>query len=227
MEQVPEEAFSDTSRLISEIVANELEARIYSGALQPGSRLVERQLASDFNVSRQPVRDALKQLEQHGLVTKLPTRGVVVSDLHSKDIDDLFVVRESLEALAVRLACQNIANGADASRLKRLLDENRRAIAAHDDETAFKTNAAFHEEIIALADNSMLTDILSNILTRMHHLSGDTLDLATVHNEHEELYEAITSGNLKLADMSARNHTSSYKDRTRKKLERQREQSEN
>ncbi len=219
MQQVSEGAYTDTSKSISEVIANELEARIFSGALPSGTRLVERKLAEDFNVSRQPIRDALKVLEQRRLATKLPTRGLVVSALRSKDIDDLFVVRESLEALATRLACQNIANGADPSRLKLLLNENRRAILNQDNETAFETNAAFHEEIIALADNSMLTEILSQILTRMHRLSGDTLDLATVHDEHEQLYEAITSGNLKLADITARNHTSSYRDRTRKKLE--------
>lgn len=219
MEQVASGAYADTSKPISEIIANELEARIFSGALPAGTRLVERQLAESFNVSRQPIRDALKVLEQRKLVTKLSTRGVVVSALRGKDIDDLFVVRESLEALATRLACQNIANGADPSRLKDLLEQNRKAILDKDDETAFETNAAFHEEIISLANNSMLTEILSQILTRMHRLSGDTLDLSTVHDEHEHLYEAIISGNLKLADITARNHTSSYKDRTRRKLE--------
>ncbi|MEE0706907.1 MAG: GntR family transcriptional regulator [Adlercreutzia sp.] len=218
MNQAPGQSFTDTSKPIGEIIANELEARIFSGSLQSGERLVERQLAEDFNVSRQPVRDALKLLEQRGLTSKLPTRGVVVASLSRKDLNDLFVVRESLEALAARLACQNIANGADASRLRDLLHENRQAIATHNDTLAFDTNAAFHEEIIALADNRMLTDILSQILTRMHHLSGDTLDLSTVHAEHEDLFEAITSGNVKLADVSARNHTSCYKDRTRKKL---------
>lgn len=211
-------AFADANHPISEDIANELEAQIFSGKLKPGDRLVERQLAQDFNVSRQPVRDALKLLMRHGLISQLPTRGVAVASLRPKELNDLFVVRESLEALAARLACQNVANGADPTRLKRLLDENKRAILARDNETAFRTNAEFHEEVLALADNKMLTDILNPILMRMHRLSGDKLDLSTVHAEHVDLYEAITSGDLKIADMSARNHTSSYKDRTRKKL---------
>lgn len=218
MNETFEYAPADSDHPISEDIANELEAMIFSGKLKPGERLVERQLAKDFSVSRQPVRDALKLLSKQGLVSRLPTRGMVVSSLKPKDLDNLFVVRESLEALAARLACQNVANGADASRLKQLLDENRRAIAGHDDEAAFKTNADFHDEVIALADNSMLASTLNPILMRMHRLSGDTLDLATVHAEHAELYEAIVSGDIKMADMTARSHTSSYKDRTRRKL---------
>lgn len=210
---------------MGEEIANELEARIYSGALQPGDRLVERQLAQEFNVSRQPIRDALRQLRQHGLITALPTRGMIVAALDAKEIDDIFTVRESLEALSARLACQHVANGASPERLGQLLKENKRAIANKDDRTAFKTNAEFHEEVIALADNPILTETLRSIFTRMHWLSGDTLDLATVHAEHVELYEAIISGDVKLADITARHHTAAYKERTRKKLNQKRQQS--
>ncbi len=206
------------NRPMGEEIAQELEARIYSGVLQPGERLVERQLAQEFNVSRQPIRDALQFLKQHGLATALPTRGMIVATLDSKEIDDIFTVRESLEALSARLACQHVVNGASVERLQQLLRENKQAIANKDNETAFKTNAEFHEEVIALADNPVLTETLRSIFTRMHWLSGDTLDLAAVHAEHVELYEAIVSGDVKLADVTARHHTAAYKERTRKKL---------
>lgn len=223
MQHSEHEFSSDGTRPIGEDIARELEARIYAGTLQPGDRLVERKLADEFNVSRQPIRDAFRILKQHGLITSLPTRGMIVATLSSKEIDDLFIVRESLEALSARLACQNIANGASTERLRSLLALNKQAIAMKDDNTAFKTNAEFHEEMIALADNPVLTEMLKTIFTQMHWLSGDTLDLETVHAEHAKLFEAIASGDIKLADITARHHTAAYKERTRRKLEQHRE----
>lgn len=206
MPRRPSNAFIDSARPISEDVADELRAEILSGKLKPGDRLVERRIARDSNVSRQPVRDALKLLEKRGLIEQSPTKGMVVAQLDSKSLDDLFVVRESLETLAARLACINVASGADASRLERLLEENAEALAARDDETAFRTNAEFHDEILALADNKMLASMLDPLLLRMHRLSGGIRDLSIVHAEHVDIYDAIVSGNLRALDEAARNH---------------------
>lgn len=202
----PSNAFIDSARPISEDVADELRAEILSGKLKPGDRLVERQIARDSNVSRQPVHDALKLLERRGLVEQTPSKGMVVARLDPKDLDDLFVVRESLEVLAARLACINVARGADIDPLRRLLDENSEALAAGDDEAAFGTNAEFHAEILRLADNKMLASMLNPLLLRMHRLSGGMRDLDVVHAEHVDLYEAIGAGDLKTLDAAARNH---------------------
>lgn len=198
--------FDNNNHPISEDIANELKAQIFSGKLRPGDRLVERQLARDFNASRQPVRDALDFLEKRELVVRLPTKGVVVAPLSPKDLDDLFVVRESLEVLAALLACKNVMAGADASTLKQLIDQNHTALLEKDDETAFRTNAEFHEEILVLADNEMLASILNPILLRMHLLSGGMRNLEVVHAEHIEMYEAIVSGDLNRLESCARSH---------------------
>ncbi|WP_320781998.1 GntR family transcriptional regulator, partial [Streptomyces sp. CRN 30] len=81
-----------------------LRRRIVEGELQPGQRLVERDLAAELEVSRIPLREALRLLEADGLVVLVPRRGALVAPFAPADVRHLFDVRESLEALAARLA---------------------------------------------------------------------------------------------------------------------------
>jgi DNA-binding GntR family transcriptional regulator len=83
-----------------------LKKRIIEVDLQPGERLVERDLADELKVSRIPLREALRLLAAEGLVVLVPHRGALVSPFTPADVRDLFDVRESLEVLAARLAAQ-------------------------------------------------------------------------------------------------------------------------
>ncbi|MDG4864320.1 GntR family transcriptional regulator, partial [Streptomyces sp. T-3] len=93
-----------------------LRRRIIEAQLQPGQRLVERDLAAELEVSRIPLREALRRLEADGLVLLVPHRGALVAPFTPTDVRDLFDVRESLESLAARLAAER----ADAEGLERL-----------------------------------------------------------------------------------------------------------
>ena len=94
----------NTDRPLRETVRDTLRTRIFEGHYAPGTRLVERDLAAEFNVSRLPVREALRMLRQEGLIRDRASRGMEVSGLSAKDVEDLFDVRQSLEVLACRLA---------------------------------------------------------------------------------------------------------------------------
>ena len=203
----------DPGRSLSSSIADEIEVRIMTGKLKGGDHLVERNLASDFCVSRQPIRDALKILEARGLVEHIPQRGMIVSCSNEKNLRGLFAIRASLEALAARFACENIASGANLSHLIRLVEEGGHAIGRHNNEAAFACNAGFHKEIIHLADNSSLTALLNSLLSHMHELSANEEHLACVHGEHVELLEAILSGDSERAENVARAHSSSYEQR--------------
>ncbi len=99
------ELFTDRPALslsVPDQLAAELARRILRGALAPGSRLGEQQLADEFKVSRGPVREAMRVLEREGLVTLNPRRGAVVTALDAREVAELFEIRAALFALVVR-----------------------------------------------------------------------------------------------------------------------------
>lgn len=100
--------FSDSNRptlTVAEQIAATLGDRIISGALAPGDRLLEQDIADEFSVSRGPVRDAIHLLEREGLVTVLPRRGALVTDLSAEDVQEIFEIRAGLlEVVARKIA---------------------------------------------------------------------------------------------------------------------------
>ena len=89
---------------VVDIVAEELHALIFSGSLKPGERLVEERLTERFGVSWPPLREALRLLEQEGLVERRPRRGTIVTPLDANDVREIYSLRWALERLAIELA---------------------------------------------------------------------------------------------------------------------------
>ena len=85
-----------------------LESAILTGRLKPRERMVEQELAEQLNMSRTPIREALRRLEERGLVRILPRRGAVVSDISQADVENIYAVRSTLEVLASQLAVERI-----------------------------------------------------------------------------------------------------------------------
>ena len=93
---------------LRDVVFHTLREAILKGELKPGERLMELQLASKLGVSRTPIREAIRMLEQEGLAVTIPRRGAEVARMTEKDMKDVLQIREVLDELAVRLACDNI-----------------------------------------------------------------------------------------------------------------------
>lgn len=199
---------------LRETVGAEIRARIFSGAFPPGARLVERELAERFSVSRLPVREALRVLQNEGLVENLPSRGMAVRVLDEKQVLELFDIREALEVLAARRASEHIDDAA-AGRLRALVETSRRAAAAGDVEAAHQANSDFHEEIIALSRNSLLQNMLEPLHGRLQWLFRQIADFGQVTAEHDELCQAIVSGDPDRAAAVAREHVATYRRLTR------------
>lgn len=173
---------------------------IIEGDLPPGTRLLERELSERLDVSRIPIREALPQLEAEGLITTLPRRGSMVTQLTLRDIDELFSVRTSLEVLAARLASGQAAERSSAllspafARAELATGEGRQAeIAA--------ANAAFHEAIVRLSGSRLLNSMMAPISARVRWLFRLTSDRdpGILCTEHRELHEAICAGDTELA----------------------------
>jgi DNA-binding GntR family transcriptional regulator len=109
-----------SQRTLSDYVADQLRQAILAGQIKPNVRLVEQEIAESMQTSRGPVRDALKILENEGLVVRQSHRGAFVAQLHPEDFMEIFSLREALETLAIRYAIQN-ANDQQISKLADLV----------------------------------------------------------------------------------------------------------
>ncbi|WP_245413310.1 GntR family transcriptional regulator [Arthrobacter celericrescens] len=200
-----------SDRPLREAVRDTLRSRIFEGHYAPGTRLVERDLAAEFNVSRLPIREALRMLRQEGLIRDRASRGSEVAGLSAKDVEDLFDVRESLEVLACRLAASR-ATEEDLKRLSGLLDDAERFLAKGSILEAHRANSEFHDAITAIANNNFLRSALEPLQGRMHWLFRHVSDLPELIQEHRELYAAIASGDPERAAAQSASHIGKYRE---------------
>ncbi|MFB9689958.1 GntR family transcriptional regulator [Amycolatopsis plumensis] len=186
-------------------VREELRERILTGRLRPGDRLVERELAEDLGVSRVPVREAIRSLEAEGFLVVQSPRRVVVRQLARVDVEELFDVREALEGLAAGLAATR-AGAAELKRLERVLADAARATARGDAARITVLNSRFHDEIVAIAGNALLSTMLQPLEGRLRWLTSQNEHWAELLDERRRLYEAIASGDAERAKASAVEH---------------------
>ncbi|MEU4254509.1 GntR family transcriptional regulator [Amycolatopsis sp. NPDC026612] len=186
-------------------VREELRERILTGRLRPGDRLVERELAEDLGVSRVPVREAIRSLEAEGFLVVQSPRRVVVRQLARVDVEELFDVREALEGLAAGLAAER-AGAAELKRLDRVLADAARATARGDAARITVLNSRFHDEIVAIAGNALLSTMLQPLEGRLRWLTSQNEHWAELLDEHRRLREAIASGDADRAKASAVEH---------------------
>ncbi|MVU82817.1 FCD domain-containing protein [Nocardia sp. ET3-3] len=196
-------------RPLREVVRDRLRTRIFEGHYAPGTRLVERDLAAEFDVSRLPVREALRMLVQEGLVTERG-RGSVVAELSEKDVADLFEVRHSLEVLACSLVAQR-ATAEDLARLEGILDRAVDALSRGSINEAHRANSEFHDEITRIADNRFLRTALEPLQGRMHWLFRHVTNLPELVQEHRDLLAAIASGDPERAAAQSAQHIDKYR----------------
>ena len=94
---------------LRDVVFQTLRQAILKGELKPGERLMEIQLAEKLGVSRTPIREAIRMLEQEGLAVTMPRKGAEVAKMTLKDMEDVLEIREALDELAVKIACDKIS----------------------------------------------------------------------------------------------------------------------
>src|SRR5215472_248963 len=133
-----------------ELSLRRLRAEILGGVLPPGERLIEEQLTQRFGISRAPLREALRQLAQQGLIEHLPRRGVRVAELSAADADELFAVRDVLERYAIQ-AVLSQPTPPDLARLTEAWVALEAAALDGDVFAVSDSHLRFHVELVALA----------------------------------------------------------------------------
>jgi len=172
-------------------------------------RLDERQLASDLGISRTPVREAMAQLEREGFVRSVPRRGIYVVRKSKQEVIEMITAWAALEGMAARLITQN-ASTEEIASLRRLFAtfENGEA-RAHLDEYS-EANIEFHQTIIRMSKNRVLTELAANLFTHMRMIRRKTIGeqdrVERSIRDHMNIIEALEAHDTARAEELVRNH---------------------
>jgi DNA-binding GntR family transcriptional regulator len=138
-----------------------LRRAILIGQFKPGERLVEREIADKIGLSRSPVREAFRRLEQEHLVT-VTRQGVVVQSLDPTEVEELYQVRQHLEVLVARLAARNF-KAEHRTRLQDILKRMSDALAADDQKRIAAESVRFHRALAEIAGNRRLARLVNAV----------------------------------------------------------------
>ena len=181
-------------------VRDAIRTLVATGELKAGDRLGEEQLSARLGVSRSPIREALRELEQQGVVVSYPNRGSFVVSLDRSDIDDIVVVRASMEGLAARLAADRLARR-DFDSLERIVDRMEAAAqrTPPDTTTVVQSDAELHEAIVNASGNRRLVRMWGSLdpivwMIRLRPLEDRPERHRQVPGEHRELLAALRAG---------------------------------
>lgn len=189
------------SSLSDQIAAN-LRQAIIAGALTPGTRLLEIELAQKLGVSRGPLREALRILQGEGLLEAFPNRGVFVASLEEQDIQEIYSLRELLETFAIRLVSER-ADPAQIATLRALVDEMLQAAKIGDPRQVIDLDLQFHKALWRSSGHQRLEQVLTGMLSQIRVFLGVNtqlyVDLAEGVSDHKRIMEAIESKNANKA----------------------------
>jgi len=182
-------------------------------------RLDERSLASDFGISRTPVREAMAQLEREGFVRSVPRRGVYVVRKTKREVIELITAWAALESMAVRLITQNASGDEIASLRKMFATFENGEVRAHLDEYS-QLNIEFHQTIIQLSRNNVLMHLAENLFTHMRMIRRKTIgekDRADRSiRDHMHIIEALEARDTVRAEALVRDHALGLADHVEK-----------
>jgi DNA-binding GntR family transcriptional regulator len=193
-----------------EEVDERIRQRIFSRELKPGERIDEQALARDFGISRTPLREALKVLQNEGLVKLVPRRGCFVAKLTERDLNEIYDMVGLLEgACAARAA--TLATPADIVRLQRITQRMAQAAAERNYKRYFDANLAAHEAVQEIAGNHWQKNVIQYLRSMCRlspYVSVGKIPgrLEESLREHEELLAAIEAHDGARAEAAMRRH---------------------
>ena len=190
------EIISIPRQVLHQAVAVRLRQRIVEGQLAPGAKLNERELSESLQVSRTPLREAIKMLAAEGLVELLPNRGAVVAQMSAQDVAYAFELIAGLEGQSGELAAERIGE-AQLVEIRALHFEMRAAFTRRDLATYYRLNALIHGHINAAAGNRALTQTWANVNARLQSLrfrsNFDEAKWKRAMKEHDRMIELLAA----------------------------------
>lgn len=190
-------------------VYSRLRKAILKGKFQPGDRLVERKLAEKLNVSRTPIREAIRMLELEGLVSHIPRVGSVVSSIDAVEVHEIYRIRAVLEGLAARMAAERI-KPEQLQQLTVTLQKIEQAIIDNKIDKLEELHLDFNRLIYESAESTRLYNMITSMVDFINRFTmvGYTRPgrIAQAHKEHRLIVEAIKLRDGELAERVAREH---------------------
>jgi len=205
------------SSSLASVVQSELERMILGGELVPGDKLTETALAARLGVSRGPLREAFRMLEEAGLVRTEKNRGVTVRDLPVAEAIEIFDLRATMDEWVGRRLAESIAPAA-LKEIRNLVDRMELAVKARDAAAYHRLNLAFHDRLVELAGNGKLTSIYRKLVKELSLFRRMNLEagglMPTSVSEHRQIVRAIASGDAEAAGRAMFEHVMRSKERT-------------
>jgi len=192
---------------LRERILETIRDAIVKGALKPGEKVAEPELAERFGISRTPIREAFRQLESEGYLTVIPRKGAVVTSFSQKDVEEFYAIKSILEGYAARKACQNLS----AKEIDKLEAINAKLFQLAEDSDVkqfFKVHNDFHDLFIKAASNDKLCDMIASLVSKFQRLRLASLSLPgrmkVSAQEHEKIIEAFRRKNPAMAEKLVR-----------------------
>lgn len=205
------------SSSLASVVQQEIERAILQGEHAPGSKLIEATLAQRMGVSRGPIREAFRMLEEAGLVRTEKNRGVFVRDIPIDEAVEIFDLRAAMDELVGRKLAKDITP-AQLKEIKGLVDAMEKAVKVEDARHYHLLNLKFHDRLVEMAGNGKLTAIYRKLIKelslfrRLNLTDGWLLPISA--NEHRQIIKAIAAGDPEAAGRAMFDHVMDSKERT-------------
>ncbi|MBL8372068.1 MAG: phosphonate utilization associated transcriptional regulator [Burkholderiaceae bacterium] len=205
------------SSSLTTLVQQEIERAILVGEFTPGTKLTEAAIADRLGVSRGPVREAFRMLEEAGLLRNEKNRGVFVRDIPIDEAVEIFDLRAAMDELVGRQLARSITT-AQLKEVRALVDQMEKAVKSGDTRHYHLLNLQFHDRLVEMAGNRKLTAIYRKLIKelslfrRLNLADGALLPISA--GEHRSIVTAIASGNAEAAGRALFDHVMESKERT-------------
>lgn len=194
--------------LLHEEISQYIKEAISTGELKPGDRIVETRLAQELGVSQAPVREAIRELEFSGLVVQKPYSGTYVKQITVDDMRQYYEVRSALERLGAQKAMEKLTRE-QYEELSMTISAMEEAARENNVSEYIKCDARFHDQIIEIAANGLLSKLWEMCNIRSWLYVGTALtgrNLTELAGRHRTILESLRSGESELLQNSVANH---------------------
>jgi len=192
----------NNARTLSHKIYNILAYKIVNGEIKHGFRLIERELAEKYKISRTPIREALNKLAKDDLIELVPHKGGYVKGLYSKDINDIYNIRGALEKLAIRLSINDIPKQ-KIKYIKDLIEESKSKSGEERIHLLVNVDKVTHKLFLDNCNNERLVRIIENLwdIVNIYREMDAPLEgrAEKALKEHEKLLEAVENNDVELA----------------------------
>lgn len=194
---------------LSGLVQDEILRRIKTGELEAGMKLNEMDLADHLKISRSPVREAFRALEEAGLVLLEKNRGVYIREISDSEAAELYEVRAGLDEMAGRQLASKITD-TQLQELHAMLDQLEASSIHGELNNYFTLNIAFHDRLVELTGNATMLGLYRQVINRMHLLRRRGFSIAgssqASHTEHRRILDALARRDPEAVAIAMRQH---------------------